>query len=866
MAIDPICGMEVDERTGIKVELEGQTYYFCSPVCRDRFLEKEAEKPEMGEEKPMPSATLEKASIPVVGMHCASCVETIENALGKVEGVAKASVNFALERAHVEYDPQKVSRKELEKAIQGVGYGVLEGERERVELKVIGMDNPHCVGTVDGALKGLKGIIAKELSVNERARITFDPSVVDVEAIKKRIRDVGYTPIDETAPMDREREAREREIRTLRLKFFLSLAFAIPLLYFSMGHLIRLPLPPISDAIFALLLLLLTTPIIAAGYQFYTQGIRAVIKSRSATMDTLIAMGTGTAYLYSLAASVLIWTGNPNYGRGDLYFEVAGLLIVFILLGRMLEAMAKGRTSESIRKLMGLKPKTAIVVQDGEEREVPVDEVGVGDVVIVRPGEKIAVDGVIVDGYSSVDESMISGESIPVEKGEGSEVIGATINKAGSFKFRATKVGRDTALAQIVRLVEEAQGSKAPIQRLADRISAYFVPATIAIALVSFLAWYLSGMGLIFALTAFIAVVIIACPCAMGLATPTAVMMGTGLGAERGILIKSAEVLQAAHGIDTIVFDKTGTLTRGEPTVTDVLPLGNPDGGQVLLLAALAEKRSEHPLGEAILRRAEEEGIDVPEAESFNAVAGKGVEASYKGKKLLLGNRGLFADRGIDTAEVEGLMERLEDEGKTVMLLAEEGKVLGLIAVADTVKEHAAAVVGELKRQGKEVVMITGDNQRNAQAVARSLGIDMVLARVLPEDKAATIKGLQSQGKRVAMVGDGINDAPALVQADVGIAIGSGTDVAIESGDIVLVKDDLRDVVRAMGLSAYTMGKIRQNLFWAFFYNSLGIPIAAGILYPFIGFLLNPIIAGAAMAFSSVSVVSNSLLMRRYKG
>lgn len=865
MAIDPICGMEVDEKTGIKLEHEGQTYYFCSRVCRDRFLGKEAETDETGEE-PMPPATLEKALVLVVGMHCASCVETIETALGKVEGVTRASVNFASERAHVEYDPQKVSRKELEKAIEGAGYGVLKEERERVDLKVIGMDNPHCVGTVDGALKGLKGIISKELSVNERARITFDPSVVDVETIKKRIKGVGYVPIDETAPMDREKEAREREIRTLRLKFFISLVFATPLLYFSMGHHIRLPLPSMSDSIFALLLLLLTTPIIGAGYQFYTQGIRTVIKTRSATMDTLIAMGTGTAFLYSLAASVLIWTGSPDYTRDDLYFEVAGLLIVFILLGRMLEAVAKGRTSESIRKLMGLKPKTAIVVQDGEEREVPVEEVGVGDVVIVRPGERIPVDGVIVEGYSSVDESMISGESIPVEKGEGSEVIGATINKAGSFKFKATKVGRDTALAQIVRLVEEAQGSKAPIQRLADRISAYFVPTTIAIALVSFLAWFLSGSSFIFALTAFIAVVIIACPCAMGLATPTAVMMGTGLGAERGILIKSAEVLQAAHSIDAIVFDKTGTLTRGEPRVTDVLPLANPDGGQVLRLAAIAEKRSEHPLSEAILRKAEEEGMDIPEAKSFNAIAGKGVEAIYKGKNLLLGNRGLFEERGIDIADVEGLMGRLEDEGKTVMLLAEEGKFLGLIAVTDTVKEHAAAAVEELKRQGKEVAMITGDNRRNAQAVARSLGIDLVLAQVLPEDKAAAIKDLQSQGKRVAMVGDGINDAPALVQADVGIAIGSGTDVAIESGDIVLVKDDLRDVVRAMGLSAYTMGKIRQNLFWAFFYNSLGIPIAAGILYPFTGFLLNPIIAGVAMAFSSVSVVSNSLLMRRYKG
>jgi len=869
MAIDPICGMEVDEKTALRLEYEGKTYYFCSPGCRNKFLaQKGLIPPSPAEAKPSPEGSgqqSEKATLQITGMHCASCAAAIEDSLNKVEGVSKAAVNFATEKAYVEYDPKKANPQALERAVKEAGYGVLKEEAQTLNLTVIGMDNAHCLGTVEAALKGVKGIISSQLYLNEKARITFDTALTTKEIIKKAIKDAGYTPVEETT-VDREKEARQREIRILRIKFFVSLIFAVPLLYFAMGHHVGLPIPSLSDGSMALLQLLLTTPIIAAGYQFYTVGIRTVVKSRRASMDTLVALGTGTAYLYSLASSILIWMGNPNYGMNDVYYEVAGLLIVFILLGRMLEALAKGRTSESIRKLLELQPKTALVVRDGKEQGIPVEEVIVGDTVIVKPGGNVPVDGVVLEGSSSVDQSLLTGESIPVEKNVGDEVIGGTMNKSGWLKFKATRVGADTALAQIVRLVEEAQGSKAPVQRLADTVSAYFVPTVLAIGLITFLAWYLSGSSLSFSLTAFIAVIIIACPCALGLATPTAVIVGTGKGAENGILIRDAATLERACQVDTIVFDKTGTLTRGKPEVTDIISLSNPHSSdEILRLAAAAEKRSEHHLSEAIVSMAEERKIAIPEIESFSAIPGKGVEARYNKTTVLVGNRKLFADKGVDIKAAEDRITQLEGGGKTVVLVGVEGKIIGVIAIADTAKPFAAETVAWLKRQGKQVVMLTGDNRRAAESMARSLGIDRVLAEVLPEDKANEIKRLQEQGEKVAMVGDGINDAPALVQADVGIAIGSGTDIAIESGGIVLVKDDLRDVARTLELSCYTMRKIRQNLFWAFFYNVVGIPIAAGILYPFTGFLLNPIIAGAAMAFSSVSVVTNSLSMRRYK-
>jgi len=812
MARDPICGMEVDERTGLSLEYKGQKYYFCHPHCRDEFLKMKGESRTLSEEVP-PSNTgggllSEKATLDISGMHCASCAMSVEGALKKVEGVSKAAVNFATEKAYVEYDPSALSVHDLERAVKDAGYSVIK---------------------------------------------------------QKAVRDAGVVSPKETA-IGSEKAARKRNIDVLKIKLVVSAVFAIPLLYFAMGYHVGLPLPSLSDTAMAIIQLALTAPIVAAGYQFYTVGVRTVVKNRSAGMDTLVALGTGTAFLYSLAISVLIWSGNAAYDINDLYFEVAGLLIVFILLGRYLEAVAKGRTSASIRKLLELQPKTALVVREGKELEIAVDEVLVGDEVVLKPGGAVPVDGIVVEGSSSIDQSLLTGESIPVDKAVGDEVIAGTINKGGWLKFKATKVSADTALAQIIRLVEEAQGSKAPVQRLADKVSAYFVPIVLAIGVITFLAWYLSGSDLAFSLTAFIAVVIVACPCALGLATPTAVIVGMGKGAENGILIKDAATLELACKVDTIVFDKTGTLTRGKPAVTDIITLSESYSGDAILgLAAAVEQRSEHHIGDAIVAKAVERKLSISEVADFSAIAGKGVEAKYNGSSVLVANSKLLIERGIDISKAEVDVVKLEGQGKTVVLVGIDGKAVGVIAVADTAKEFAAETVARLKKMGKRVVMISGDNRRSAESIARQLRIDSVLAEVLPEDKAAEIKKLQAGGSKVAMVGDGVNDAPALVQADVGIAIGSGTDVAIESGGIVLVKDDLRDVVRTLDLSCYTMRKIKQNLFWAFFYNVVAIPVAAGALYPAMHFLLNPIIAGAAMAFSSVSVVTNSLSMRKYR-
>jgi len=962
MAVDPVCKMQVDEKTGLSGEKDGKMYYFCSPGCRDEFLGPETggggQRSEVGgQEESITSETGEACEIPaggegaavqtkklamgitgmhcaacaansekalkkldgissasvniasetgtveydparvsvndiekaikdagytphirevpqksatigITGMHCASCAASIEKALMKLDGVSEANVNFASESAAVRFDPDSVSYPDLEKAIEDAGYTphAREDRDGQLELKVVGMDNPHCLGTVDGALNRLSGITSKELFINEKARISFDPSVTSRDEIFQTIRDAGYTPVEETdQALDREKEAREREIKTLKFKFAFSAILGFPLLILAMGSHIGLPMPHIPARWEALVQFLLATPILVVNYQFYTRGILAVIKTRMATMDTLVALGTGSAWLYSTAVLLAIWTGKPGYSAGNLYYEVAGLLIVFILLGKWLEAIAKGKTSEAIKSLMGLQAKTALVVRDGKEMEIPLEQVHVGDEILVKPGQKIPVDGVIVDGYSAVDESMLTGESIPVEKTVGDEVVGATINKTGSFRFRATKVGKDTALAQIIKLIEQAQGSKAPIQALADVISAWFVPVVVILALAAFGVWIIAGKSFIFALTVFIAVLIIACPCALGLATPTAVMVGTGLGAKNGILIKSAEALQLAHRIDTVVFDKTGTLTKGEPELTDVVTFGDWEEDRLLQLAASVEKRSEHPLGEAIINGAEQKGLEILPLGDFGSITGKGVEGTVNGRKVVIGNRTWFAEMNLNLEDLDAVMKDLETEGKTAMIIGVDGETAGVLAVADTLKGHSKGAVEALQGMGKEVIMITGDNRRTGEAIASQLGIKHVLSEVLPQDKSNEVKKLQDDGLRVAMVGDGINDAPALTQADIGIAIGSGTDVAIESGDIVLIKDDIRDVVMAMDLSSFPMRKIKQNLFWAFIYNSLGIPIAAGILYPFTGFLLSPIIAGAAMAFSSVSVVTNSLMMRRYK-
>jgi len=868
MPKDPICGMEVAEDKARKLELEGKTYFFCSKDCEDKFLGKNPDEIKDIDKEPLGS----KATINITGMHCSSCVVTIENVLKKLPGVSNAKVNFTSEKAYVDYDPAKVTLKDLHETIKKAGYKTIEPKEvssvkgmDTLELKVIGMDNPHCLSTVNGALNSLKGIVKKELFVNQRAKIQYDSSLLSAEKIKETIKQAGYEPVEkEEVTPDLEKEVRGKEIKNLKVKFTVSIILAAPLMYFAMATGLNLPLASWMVRNMALIQFLLATPIMFAGYQFFTKGVTAVIKTKTANMDTLVALGVGAAYLYSLYVSIAMWLGSTDFTMKNLYYEIAGFLIAFILLGKLLESIAKGKTSEAIKKLMGLQAKTAVVLRDGREEEIPVEEVIAGDIVIVKPGQKIPVDGVVTEGHSSVDESMITGESIPVEKFAESRVIGATINKTGSFKFKATKVGKDTALAQIIKLVEEAQGSKAPIQELADKISAYFVPAVVIIGVLAFVIWLLAGEGFLFALTIFIAVLIIACPCALGLATPTAVMVGTGIGAENGILIKSAESLQIAYKISAVVFDKTGTLTKGNPELTNVIAYENSEE-EVISLAASVEKNSEHPLGEAIIKGAKEKNIVLKEITDFESITGKGVSAKIEDSFILLGNRKLMEERNIDIAKARNDLEKWENEGKTAMLVARDQNLIGIIAVADTLKDYSKEAVAKLKSMRKQVIMITGDNRRTGEAIAKQLGIKRVLAEVLPEDKSQEIKNLQKEGLKVAMVGDGINDAPALTQADIGLAIGTGTDVAIESADIVLIKDDLRDVVMAMDLSRYAMKKIKQNLFWAFFYNMAGIPVAAGVLYPFTGFLLNPMIAGAAMAFSSVSVVSNSLLMKKYK-
>ncbi|OVE74668.1 hypothetical protein BVX95_01690 [archaeon D22] len=724
---------------------------------------------------------------------------------------------------------------------------------EKKIIKIKGMTCASCVARVEKAITKTEGVSNANVNLaNSKATVDFDTSKTSQKDIETSIKNAGYEIVDE----DHEKKQREKEEKSLKFKTFTAMILGIPLLYFAMGSHVGLPMLPFVDKHMALIQFILTTPIMIVGYQFFTKGILTLIKTKTATMDTLVAVGTGAAYVYSIYASLM--------GMHELYYETAGLLIAFILFGRYLEAKAKGKTSEAIKKLMNLAPKTATVIRDEEEKVIPLEQVVTGDIIIVKPGGKIPVDGIVTQGHSSVDESMITGESIPVEKSKGSKVIGATINKTGSFQFRAEKVGDETALAQIIKLVEEAQGSKAPIQKLADTISAYFVPVVVSIAIISSIIWFFFG-GFAFALSIFVAVLIIACPCSLGLATPTAIIVGTGIGAEKGILYKNAESLQVSRKIKTIIFDKTGTITHGKPVITDIVSANGTDESKVLELAASIEKQSEHPLAESIVKHAKEQKIGLQKLTNFKSITGKGVEAIIDGKNVFIGNKKLFDDKNTSYQEVETSLKKLEEEGKTAMLLGQENRIIGIIAVADTVKETSKAAIEALNKKGIETVMITGDNRRTAEAIAREVGISKVLAEVMPKDKAENVKKFQDEKKIVAMVGDGINDSPALAQANIGIAVGSGTDVAIESADIVLIKDDLMDVVKAINLSSATMRKIKENLFWAFFYNTLGIPLAAGAIYPFTGILLSPIIAGAAMAFSSVSVVTNSVLLKRAK-
>ncbi|HEY9207315.1 MAG TPA: heavy metal translocating P-type ATPase [Candidatus Methanoperedens sp.] len=831
-------------------------------------------KPE-AKETPKESG-LKKTALKITGMTCASCAQNIEKALSKTAGVQKASVNFSVEKATVEYDSALVNPQEFEKTITGLGYGVAKRE---IALKIGGMHCASCALNIETALKKTEGVISANVSFPlEQAKITYDPDMVSIPELIKAIEGVGYTASEkvEKTEADREQRAREAEIKRQRINFIIALALAIPISLGDMGRNLGWAFVPDILKNDYLLFILATIVMLFPGRQFFEGTYKGLIHGVT-DMNLLIATGTGAAYIISVAATFL----DLGEAYKHTYYDTSALLIMFIVLGRYLEALTKGKTSEAIRKLMGLAAKTARIIVNGEEKEIPVEDVKVNDLVVVRPGEKIPVDGRVVEGLTAVDESMITGESIPVEKTVGSEVIGATMNKTGMIRFTATKVGSDTALAQIIKLVEDAQTQKAPIQKLADVVAGHFILAVHVLALLTFFFWFFIGfeyfnvpstfgMGMtspfLFSLLISITVLIISCPCAVGLATPTAIMVGTGKGAENGILIKGGEALERAQKLDTIVFDKTGTLTKGEPALTDVIAIKGTEN-EVLRLAAIAEKGSEHPLGEAILKGAKERGIEIPDASEFKAIPGRGIEVKYNGNRVLVGTRKLMKENNLDIAMLDGRMEELEHQGKTAMLISVDNGIAGIIAVADTLKEYSKEAVSELHRMGFSVAMITGDNRRTADAIAKQVGIDRVLSEVLPEDKALEIKKLQAEGKKVAMVGDGINDAPALMQSDVGIAIGSGTDVAIESAQIVLIKNDVRDVAKAVRLSRLTLNKIKQNLFWAFFYNTVGIPIAAGILYPFTNppFLLNPAIAAAAMATSSVSVTMNTLLMKRVK-
>jgi len=735
--------------------------------------------------------------------------------------------------------------------------------KTKTTLNIKGMHCASCSASIERALKKQPGIVSIGVNLaTEKANLEFDAEKINLNKIQKLIKKMGYQA-EEGHFLEKIKDKEAGKIKKLRNTFLFSLILGLPLFYLVMGKMMGLPVPNMPLRVNLIIQLILTTAIMVLNSHIYISGLKKLIQ-RNPNMDSLIETGTLAAYFYSLVIFVNIWLKPSVYQEAHVYFESAAFILVFISLGKYLEALTKGKTSQAIKKLIGLQPKQAIVIKNGKEVKVPIPEVKVNDIVLVKPGEKIPVDGVVVNGYSGVDEKAITGESIPVEKKVGDNVIGATINKTGVLQIKAKRVGEETMLAQIIKIVEEAMGSKAPIQVLADKVSFYFVPTVIGLAILAFLVWILSGQAFIFALTVFVAVLIIACPCSLGLATPTAVMMGTGLAAKQGILIKSSQALEIVQKINMIVFDKTGTLTKGEPVLTDVIEI-NGKKEQILQIAGSLEKNSEHPLAQAIVQGAEKQEIKLFEVQKFQAIPGQGVEAYLDKQKVFLGTRKLIENRQIKTDFIEEQMVVLEEQGKTAMILGNNQGVVGIIAVADTLKEHSKQAIEILHKLGKETAMITGDNKRTAKAIAQQLGIEYVLAGVLPQEKAKEIKKLQNQGKIVAMVGDGINDAPALAQADLGIALGSGTDVAMETGEIVLIKDDLRDVVRAIDLSKYTLRKIKQNLFWAFFYNSVGIPIAAGVLYPFTGWLLSPIFAAMAMAFSSVSVVSNSLLMKLYK-
>ena len=845
-----------------------------------------------------------KKTYKIHGMHCASCAGTIERVLEKTAGVRSASVNFASESAFIEFDERAISESTLAQAVDSVGYKLDVGPRldkevtandkntETISIKVLGMDSPHCAMIVEGALKKLAGIKNTDIDFsNQRAKVIFNPKMVTVNDVFRVIVDAGYKPIEEEGEaekiLDKEKVEREKQVKTLKRKLIIGgiLSFFIFLGSFPEWFSF---MPAFLNSYWALFVL--TTPVqFWVGWQFYS-GLKLLVKYRTADMNTLIAIGTLAAYFYSTAVTIF-----PNFFiKGgvapEIYFDTSAIIIVLILLGKYFEVLMKGRASEAIKKLIGLQPKTAKVLKDEGEVEMPISDVQVGDLIVVRPGEKVPVDGKITEGDSEIDESMVTGESMPVHKTANSLVIGSTVNKFGTFTFRTTKVDKDTMLSQIIKMVEEAQGSKAPIQRLADLVSSYFVPVVVGIAILTFIIWLLFGPApaFNFALINFVAVLIIACPCALGLATPMAIMVSSGSAATKGILVKDATSLEIAGKIDTIILDKTGTLTQGKPQLTDVIAFDNGRQAEILYVAASLEQRSEHPLAKAILQyaasldqksshpldkaiidEAKKEKIKLYGLEEFKVISGKGLRGILRidsqKTEAYLGNRALMTEIGLDVSPYEEKIKKLEGEGKTAMVLAVGKQIKGALAVADVLKKESGEAVRALKKSGLDVWMITGDNQRTAEAIAAQAGVENVMSEVLPDKKSEKVRELQNQGKIVAMVGDGINDAPALTQANIGIAMGEGTDIAMESANITLMRGDLMLIPETIKLSKWTMRIIKQNLFWAFFYNSAFIPIAAGVLYPFFGILLNPIFAAAAMAFSSISVVLNSLRLKKIK-
>lgn len=820
-------------------------------------------------------------SFTITGMTCAACAAAVKRAVSKLAGVESADVNIAAEKLTLSFDETKLGFEAIRKAVEDAGYGIIEPQQfKKVELLIEGMTCAACSAAVERVTRRLTGVQSAQVNLTtNRGVFEYDPSKVKLSEIKATIEDAGYTPreLEGEKTRDLEKERRARELRNTRIRLIIAAICAAPILYLAMSHMfpgLGVPIPAFMSPhhqplVFALVQLLLTVPVMLSGNRFFTRGFRTMLKG-APNMDSLVAIGTGSAFLYSLFATVRIYLGDFGFTE-SLYFESAAVVITLVMLGKYLEAASKGKTSEAIKKLLQLRPTSATIEKEGTELEIPLDEVAVGDIVVVRPGASYPVDGIVTDGISTADESMLTGESLPVEKQPGSEVTGGSINGEGLIKFRAARVGSDTALSKIIKLVEDAQGKKAPIAKMADIVSGWFVPIVLGIAVVAAVAWALAGKDFNFVLTIFVSILVIACPCALGLATPTAIMVGTGKGAELGILIKGGEALETAHQINTIVLDKTGTITEGRPKLTDIRIYSALPENQVLALAASAERGSEHPIARAIVEDAEAKGLSLVNPGSFKAVPGRGIDAVVGDVRVLAGNLKLMNENGIDTAISQKDAEALARTGRTLMYVAVGNttggirKLAALMAAADTVKASSQAAIARLKKLGTDVWMITGDNRSTALAIAKEVRIENILSDVLPQDKAGEVKRLQEKGRKVAMVGDGINDAPALVQADIGLAIGTGTDVAVESADIVLMRGDLNEVPAAIALSRATIRNIKQNLFWAFIYNLIGIPFAAGVVHLFGGPLLSPVFAGAAMAFSSVSVVTNALRLRRFK-